>query len=146
MSPTSIMGIHLSRKVDAKEYRTFKFQAEGLSGNAKLLERAVSFRMTDHLWANKIQPSQRRKDTAICSSCSSPDLFLAESQPRSSARCCPSLSAGGLSMTAKPVSFPRFSFWPHWGALWHPARLPRGGDTVRLWSWGMRSWAEVLRL
>src|SRR5204863_8644403 len=125
MSPTSIIGIHLSRKVDAKEYRTFKFQAEGLFGNAKLLERAVSFRMTDHLWANKIQPSQRRKDTAICSSCSSQHFFCVELQPRSSARCCPSLFADGLSMTAKPASFPRFSFRPHGGALCHQARSPR---------------------
>jgi len=43
------MGIHLSGKVNAKEYRTFEFQVEGFFRNAKLLERAASFRMTDHL-------------------------------------------------------------------------------------------------
>jgi len=42
------MGIHLSGKANAKEYRIFEFQAEGFFKNAKLLERAASFKMTDH--------------------------------------------------------------------------------------------------
>jgi len=42
------MGDHHSEEANAKEYRTLEFQAEGFSRNAKLLERAASFRMTDH--------------------------------------------------------------------------------------------------
>jgi hypothetical protein len=35
--------------VNAKEYRTFEFLAEGFFGSAKLLESAASFRMAHHL-------------------------------------------------------------------------------------------------
>jgi hypothetical protein len=35
-----------SRKVNAKEYRTFEFQAEGFFPSLKLLERSASLRMT----------------------------------------------------------------------------------------------------
>jgi len=39
------MTIHLSGKLNAKEYRTFEFQAEEFFGGAKLLEKAASLRM-----------------------------------------------------------------------------------------------------
>jgi hypothetical protein len=41
------MGIYLSGKANAKEYRTFEFQAERFFAKAKLLEKVVSLRMTD---------------------------------------------------------------------------------------------------
>jgi hypothetical protein len=37
-----------SGELNAKEYRTFELQAVGFSRNAKLLERAASFRMADY--------------------------------------------------------------------------------------------------
>jgi hypothetical protein len=42
------METHPFPEWNAKEYRTFEFQVEGFSRNAKLLERAASFRMADH--------------------------------------------------------------------------------------------------
>jgi hypothetical protein len=42
------MGIHLSARANAKEYRTFQFPAEGFFRNAKLLENAVSFRIKEN--------------------------------------------------------------------------------------------------
>lgn len=41
-------GRYRPSKMNGKEYRIFEFQAEGLFRNAKLPERAVSFRMTQH--------------------------------------------------------------------------------------------------